>query len=139
MRLKTVAFSQVRKGDSQIYSFGKAGDQLMWRGDMIAYAWETLFGPAGFGPIPEKVRCSFTAEFFVPREAIRAHPREFYLKAIQWILDTEKMTDMGDYAVAVMFENIWHVIFGADAVMEKLPVESCELYECDDAMNLDGT
>ena len=57
-------------------------------GFWVRRAWEELFGPAGLGPLPDAIRASVAAEMFVTADAVRAHPREFYLQALQWMVDS---------------------------------------------------
>lgn len=97
------------------------------RGEAIKRAWEYFFEPVGFGKLPEKIRCSVTAEFFLPRETIQRHPRDFYLRAIQWVLDSEQ-EGFSSYDIAVAFEWLWHYIFGEKYFMDGLTMEECELY-----------
>lgn len=79
----------------------------------------------------DRTRCPIAAEFFVTRERIRARPREFYLKAIQWVIVGAEKVGLTNYQVACVFENLWHVIFGETAFMEELTIEECQLYVCD--------
>ena len=72
------------------------------------------------------------AEFFVTRERIWAHPRQFYLQAIEWVITGAQKVGMDRYEVACTFEHLWHVIFGEPAFMEKLTIEECQLYVCDE-------
>ena len=117
---------QLRNGTA----YDGMADAQFWRAEWIGKAWDTFFEPAGLGPIMEKTRCSVTAEFFVTRERIRRHPREFYLKALAYLQTAEKKWGFNDYSIGAVFENLWHYIFGEPAFMEEMPLEECELYDC---------
>lgn len=100
------------------------------RGELLTQAWEYFFEPAGFGKIPEKIRCSVTGEFFVTKEKIQRHPRELYLRMVQWMLETGKKQDISGYALGAVFEYTYHIIFGEQHFLMEAPLEACELYSC---------
>lgn len=99
------------------------------RGEWLKKAWEHFFEPAGVGKIPEKIRCSVTGEFFVTRERIQRHPRDFYLRMVQWMLSSDEQ-DIGSYALGAVFEYTYHIIFGEQSFMTAPPLKTCELYRC---------
>ena len=101
-----------------------------WRAEWLSAAWDTFFGPAGLGKIPEEVRCSVTAEFFVTRERIQAHPREFYLKNVEYIMTAGPKYGLNSYTLGCIYEIAWHFIFGEPAYMEGLTIQPCDLFEC---------
>ena len=108
---------------------GRAFYQYM-RGEWISMAWDTLFEPAGLGEVMDRTRCPIAAEFFVTRERIRARPREFYLKAISWVITSKDRLGLTRYEAGCVFEHLWHVIFGEPAFMEELTIAECDLYDC---------
>ena len=100
------------------------------RAEWIAKAWDHFFGPAGLGAMPQKIRAATTAEFFVTKERIRLRPKEFYLQARQWIMDAEAQRVFGSWELAVVFELLWHYIFGEPAFMARPALQPCEMYHC---------
>lgn len=101
-----------------------------WRAEWLSAAWDQFFEPAGLGEIVDRVRCSVTAEFFATRQRIQAHPREFYLKAVEYIMTAGPKHGLTGYTLGCIFEISWHLIFGEPAYMEKLSIEPCDLFEC---------
>ena len=101
-----------------------------WRGEWISRAWDSFFEPVGFGPVVERIRCPVTLEFFVTKERVRRHPREFYLKLIYWAVNSEKLGGLNSQKVGSVLENLWHFIFGEPAFMEQLPEDRCQLGKC---------
>ena len=75
-------------------------------------AWDLFFGPSGMGPVPEQINFSWGAEFLVAKQRILAKPRSFYLDALSFMLELSKTEKMTSYDVGVVFERIWHIIFG---------------------------
>ena len=84
----------------------------------------------GFGPLIERIRCPLTLEFFVTKERVRRHPREFYLKLINWAVNSERLGGLDSYQVGCVLENMWHYIFGEPSFMEQATIDECELYDC---------
>lgn len=82
------------------------------------------------GPLVERTRCPIASEFFVTKDRVRRHPREFYLKLIHWAVNSEKLADLNSYQVGSVLENLWHHIFGEPAYMEDLTISECNLYDC---------
>ena len=97
---------------------------------MVSRAWDEYLGPAGLGPKPEKIRTSVAAEMFVTAEAIRKHPRSFYLQGLGWMRDGLFRFAYSKWALGGVYELTWHIIFGQPAYMEKYPIPVCELFRC---------
>lgn len=96
----------------------------------MSKAFDAFFTPAGLGELPEKIRCATTAEFFVTREKIQLRPREFYVQAQAWISEAESTQLLSSWELGVVFELIWHYVFGEPAVMTQPSLKPCELYKC---------
>ncbi|KAL2176423.1 uncharacterized protein P884DRAFT_203114 [Thermothelomyces heterothallicus CBS 202.75] len=75
--------------------------------------------------VPEKVGVSCCSQFAVSREAVRARPREDYVRWRDWLLQTPLADDLSGR----VFEYMWHIIFGKDAVFCPSAAECyCNLY-----------
>ncbi|KAK3897500.1 hypothetical protein C8A05DRAFT_19756 [Staphylotrichum tortipilum] len=75
--------------------------------------------------VPERVGVSCCSQFAVSREAVRAHPREEYVRWREWLLATLLADDLSGR----VFEYMWHIIFGKDAVYCPSPAECyCNVY-----------
>lgn len=61
---------------------------------------------------PAKVGAACCAQFAVSRDRVRQRPLSDYERFRQWIVDTH----MSDAHSGRVFEFLWHVIFGMDAV-----------------------
>lgn len=72
--------------------------------------WKYMYGSEE--SIPALVGVACCAQFAVTKEKIRERPREFYVKAREWLLDTTE-SDEGSGRV---FEYFWHIMFGMPAV-----------------------
>jgi len=79
--------------------------------------WETLFNNT---EVPAVVGAPCCAQFAVSREQVRKRPREFYGRALQFLRDTA----LEDDASGRVFEYLWHIIFGQEAVYCP-PLEQC--------------
>ena len=95
-------------------------------------AWDELYGPLGLGEKPDRIRCSIFAEMFVTAKAIRRHPREVYLKILQWMHTSFFSGALNTWEIGGVFELSWHILFGQPAYMEKLPLPECELFHCNE-------
>ena len=62
--------------------------------------------------IPNKIGAACCAQFAVSKDAVRRRPLEDYKELRNWLLKTE-MTDAKSGRV---FEFLWHIIFGMNAV-----------------------
>ena len=63
--------------------------------------------------VPEVIGAVCCAQFAVSRERIRQRPREDYERILLWA-DSTAWTD--SFGVGLLFEKLWHVIFGMPAV-----------------------
>jgi len=89
----------------------------------FAEAWPMIFPGE---TLPEMIAAPCCAQFSVTRDRIRKRPLAFYVRARNWLVETE----MNNYYSSRLFEYIWHYIFGANA--HHCPMEMwcyCELYD----------
>jgi hypothetical protein len=101
------------------------------RADWILMSWTEFFGPLGLGPVPNQIRASVGGEMFVTKDRIQSHPREFYLRMIEWMISANSRHQLNSYEIGCVFELIWHIIFGEPALMPlDLTIAECELYRC---------
>ncbi|KAK2875152.1 hypothetical protein FQN49_001736 [Arthroderma sp. PD_2] len=63
-------------------------------------------------PVPEIVMAACCAQFAVSREQIRLRPLEDYVHFRQWLFDTS----LNDASSGRVFEYLWHIIFGKEAI-----------------------
>lgn len=70
--------------------------------------WKSWFGD----PMPEDVAAACCAQFVVTKEAVYRWPKEKYIFWRQWLL----VTSLGDHHSGMVFERLWHVIFGMPPV-----------------------
>ncbi|KAM5483124.1 hypothetical protein McanCB56680_003182 [Microsporum canis] len=63
-------------------------------------------------PVPEIVMVACCAQFAVSREQVRLRPLEDYVHFRQWLFDTS----LNDATSGRVFEYLWHIIFGKNAV-----------------------
>lgn len=89
----------------------------------IPAVWKDLFGPDA--QAPERIAAVLGAQFAVSREAIRKRSLQDYLRYWEWV----NRTIMDDDSAGLVFEYVWHVVFGMQAVFcpERGRCE-CELY-----------
>ena len=66
--------------------------------------WDSWFGV----PMPEELVAACCAQFVVVKEAVHRRTREQYVAWRQWLLNTT----LEDYHSGMVFERLWHVIFG---------------------------
>jgi hypothetical protein len=97
----------------------------------VAQAWENFFEPAGLGPLPKEIRYYCCAQFAVRKEQIMRLPREFYLKAIYW-LDNSDYKGNARYTRGLIMETLWHIIMGEAPVLETPKGRECQIYRCED-------
>ena len=100
-----------------------------WQGNRTAWLWDNLFAREGFGEAPEKIRASLSAEFFATKVRIQAHPRSFYLKCLQFI--HHNPLDLSVYYRGLLFERLWHIIFGEKPFLDGATIAECDLYKCE--------
>jgi len=72
-------------------------------------AWKEMFRHV---PVPDQVGTPCCAQFAVSRWTIRNHPRQYYEKLQHWLLQTEQPDELSGR----VFEYLWHIMFGMDAV-----------------------
>lgn len=83
--------------------------------DIIAFYWKDYFEPYLQRQAPKMLMHACCAQFIVSRKAILRHPKEAYEKWYGLSLTTQYDT----WDVGVMFEFIWHIIFGDSDVVKK--------------------
>jgi hypothetical protein len=74
--------------------------------------WDDLFKPILQFDCPEHIHSDCCAQFVVTREKIRSYPKSVYEKWYDFILSGYKSYDLTVYDSAVMFELVWHILFG---------------------------
>lgn len=62
--------------------------------------------------IPERIAHTCCAQFAVTRERILQRPRTDYERMRNWIIGTH----MDSHGVGWVFEMVWHIIFGCEAI-----------------------
>ncbi len=102
--------------------------EKFYRGENLAWMWQNLLLQEGLGQVPEAIRYSRSSEFFVRKDRIQAHPRSFYLRCLQFIL--QNPLQLPTWPTGILFEHIWHIIFGEKAFLDGLTVPGCVLYDC---------
>lgn len=121
--------SEVAMLNGTAYDPGAVANYL--RADWILMSWTEFFGPLGLGPVPNQIRASVGGEMFVTKDRIQSHPREFYLRMIEWMISANSRHQLNSYEIGCVFELIWHIIFGEPALMPlDLTIAECELYRC---------
>jgi hypothetical protein len=75
----------------------------------ITDAWKQIFGN---DDVPNVIGAPCCAQFAVSRDQVRKRPLEFYVGALKWLHDTP----LDDATSGRVFEYIWHIIFGQEAV-----------------------
>lgn len=82
--------------------------------DRIEIGWMSLWVALGGNAMnpPKTVGVACCAQFAVTKDQIRKHPKEYYEKAREWLLNT----DLSDESSGRAFEYMWHIIFGMKAV-----------------------
>ncbi|KAL1305164.1 hypothetical protein AAFC00_002086 [Neodothiora populina] len=126
--LQTLKLDYVRKnGYANLRCLARPGcpsEIHPWRKDKdhrtelaFADAWQTMFNSSH---VPEVIAVACCAQFAVSREQILKRSREEYIWYHKWLMDT----DLEDEISGRVFEYLWHVIFGRDAV-HCPPVDEC--------------
>ncbi|KAF1849884.1 uncharacterized protein K460DRAFT_360733 [Cucurbitaria berberidis CBS 394.84] len=84
--------------------------------------WQGIFGNT---TVPEQLATAPGAEFAVSKTQVQKRSLDEYLKFWTWL----HRTPMDDDTAGLVFEHLWHVIFGRDAVFcpEEKQCE-CEVY-----------
>lgn len=84
---------------------------------VTAEVWQEMFNgtstdKGGSHDAPPQVAAACCAQFAVSRSRVLERPLSDYQHFRQWIIDTE----MTDYRSGRVFEYLWHVIFGMEAL-----------------------
>lgn len=87
--------------------------------------WDVTFRPYLKRDPPEYVYHDCCAQFVVSRERILRHPKDAYETWYNYIMNDPN--DVSGYDLSVMFEYIWHIIFGEPDVIT--PVEHRRMFE----------
>lgn len=74
--------------------------------------WNDLFKPILGFDCPEHIHSDCCAQFVVTREKLRSYPKSVYENWYNFILSGYKSYDLTMYDSAVMFELVWHILFG---------------------------
>ena len=67
---------------------GLQGEQTGGDGRVLFQVWNQTFA-AELGPLPNLIQAPCCSEFLVARDRILKHPRSFYIKLRDWIIQTE--------------------------------------------------
>eukprot|EP00798_Chlamydomonas_sp_ICE-L_P019539 gene19539-26220_t len=93
-------------------------DRYAWKEDprmeMLRKMWDDVFRPYLHRDFPNKLIHDCCAQFIVSRTLILKHPKRAYEHWFS-LFNNDKFYNMygyDDYEIAVMFEYIWHIIFG---------------------------
>ncbi|KAF2650914.1 hypothetical protein K491DRAFT_720311 [Lophiostoma macrostomum CBS 122681] len=76
----------------------------------MAGAWKALFGNTT--DVPRIIATPCCAQFAVTKEQVLKRKREGYERYLQWLHETP----IDDYTSGRVFEFLWHIFFGRDAV-----------------------
>jgi hypothetical protein len=92
----------------------------------IPKIWETLFGNTT--DLPKQIATVPGAKFVVSKAQVQKRSAEEYLNYWTWL----NKTIMDDDSSGMLFEYIWHMVFGKDAIFCPEPTRcECDLYgEC---------
>lgn len=71
-------------------------------------AWKELFNNTA---VPDKISAPSSSTFGVTRDQVRKRPVEEYLRYWEWL----NKTTMDDDTAGLVFEYLWHIIFGQEA------------------------
>lgn len=71
--------------------------------------WKYVFNNTD---IPRTVATPCCAQFAVSKKQVQSRPREFYVRALQFLRDTE----LDDDTSGRVFEYMWHIMFGQKPV-----------------------
>ncbi len=82
--------------------------------------WPSYFEPYLHIPAPDYVCHDCCAQFIVSRDRILVHPREAYKRWYELSINNENEFGMNTKDIAIVFEWIWHVIFGEPLVVREL-------------------
>jgi hypothetical protein len=84
--------------------------------------------------VPKDIATVLGAEFAVSKAQVQKRSVDDYLRYWTWL----NKTKMDDDSSGLLFEYIWHIVFGKDAIFCPEPVEcECDVYgKCDGAKGL---
>ncbi|KAJ5950332.1 uncharacterized protein N7479_008745 [Penicillium vulpinum] len=71
--------------------------------------------------VPEHIGGICCAQFAVSRARIWQRPKSDYIRMLNW-MDKKSIPLVDDYGVGWVFETLWHVVFGMEAI-------DCPIYE----------
>ncbi|GAB7353132.1 hypothetical protein MBLNU459_g3670t1 [Dothideomycetes sp. NU459] len=74
-----------------------------------ARVWQAVFNNTD---VPRAVGAACCAQFAVSREQVRKRPREQYVTLHRYLMETE----LDDETIGRVYEYMWHIIFGQEAV-----------------------
>lgn len=97
--------------------------------------WDTLFRPYLERDPPKHLLHDCCAQFIVSRHRIRAHPIEAYRHWLDFTTKTSSPFPDDDIMNGLVFEYVWHVIFGEPDVVRKRDVQK-RFAGCDDHRRL---
>lgn len=80
--------------------------------------WPHLFEPFLKRPAPTYLLHDCCAQFIVTRDRIRRLPKRAYEKWYNYIMHEDPNNDDG-YIISVVFEYIWHIIFGEPDIVTR--------------------
>ncbi|KAK4136430.1 hypothetical protein BT67DRAFT_178524 [Trichocladium antarcticum] len=99
-----------------------AGRRAVTTEEIYKQAFEELMPGVA---VPQEVGVSCCSQFAVSRAAVRARPRQDYVRWREWLLETPLADDLSGR----VFEYMWHIMFGKDAVFCPSAGECyCKLY-----------
>lgn len=78
--------------------------------------WPKLFEPYLKRPAPAYLLHDCCAQFIVSCERIKRHPKKVYQHWYNYIMYQDPNND-GGYLISVVFEYLWHIIFGEPDVV----------------------
>lgn len=108
------------------------------RGAHIKDFWDAMLLPRGFGEMPPVIGRGCCAQFAVHKNAILRHDlafwtdmREPFLKGPDHEWPSWRETFDSDHKVGLIYEMVWHIFFGKDAV-------HCPTYEYCENVHFQG-
>jgi hypothetical protein len=99
--------------------------------DQLRPLWDTYFRPYLKRDAPKNLVCDCCAQFVISRDTILKNPKEAYEKWLQLLIeDYKKYSDIFKHTdqtmhspgkqIAMLFEYLWHIIFGQPDEMTEL-------------------
>lgn len=109
--------------NDKVLNVAKASYEFRVLEAKIRDIWTKLFDKEV--AVPERLASVLGAEFVVSREQVRKRSVDEYLRYWTWL----QKTIMDDDSSGLVFEYLWHVVFGKDAVFcPDLAKCECDLY-----------